>query len=168
MDNADAYRYLRSISSVPDLYDAWAEINAALFDGALRPLPIIVGLTRYGRALATCAMDAITMQPSVYQGGTWYGVMVHEMAHQADHQDGLVYVPGSRTENVHNSAVWCNRINSLMDRLGDRRWAAPYRRRADGSYVVDSAPAGLELIPLKGLGSWEPAPGCLQSMGLVP
>jgi hypothetical protein len=167
MDHPDAYRYLRSISSAPDLYDAWAEINAALFDDALRPLPIIVGLTGYGRFSATCAMDAITVQPSVYQSGAWHGVMVHEMAHQADHQDGLVYVPGSRTGNVHNSTVWCDRINGLMDRLGDRRWAAPYRRRADGSYVANPAPTGRTLIPLEGLKTWEPTTESLRTLGLV-
>lgn len=85
------------------------------------------------------------------------GTLAHEMCHQADHQDGLAYKSVGRVQNVHNSTVWCDRINGVMRVLGDRRFAVPYKRSRSGVMVPSSdAPDGLELVPYEQLARWEP------------
>ena len=165
METNSVLSYLRSISSCPELYDHWATYNDRLFDGVLKPLPIVIALSNYGRAGGFCAMDHIGIQPRVYASAMGRGLidevirlLIHEMCHQADDAEGLSYEPLGRVQNIHNSWTWCNRINSVMERLGDKRFATPYKRNRKGEMVAMSeAPAGLELIPYEGLKEWEPA-----------
>lgn len=150
--------YLRSISPSPELYDTWQLLNDRLFAGTLKPIPVHVGLSNHGKHGGFCAADHIAIQPYVFQAGEWTGVLAHEMCHQADHQDGITYKAIGRVQNIHNSTAWCDRINSVMSLLDDKRFAAPYKRNRAGEMVPTSdAPAGLELIPYQGLKSWEPA-----------
>ena len=156
MDNITAY--LQSISPSPELYDAWQSLNDRMFDGVLKPMPVIVGLSGHGKHAAFCATDHIALQPKTFKSGQWLGTLAHEMCHQADHQDGLEYVALGRVANIHNSTVWCDRINSVMQLIGDKRFAAPYRRNRKGEMVpMAEVPEGLELIPFDQLKSWEPA-----------
>lgn len=149
--------YLQSISPSPELYDVWQQLNDQLFDGTLRPIPVIVGLSQHGRHAGFCAADHIALQPCTFASGAWHGVLAHEMCHQADHQAGLAYKALGRVQNIHNSAEWCNRINSVMERIGDKRFATPYRRNRAGAMVPMTEPAaGLELIPYEGLKGWTP------------
>jgi hypothetical protein len=157
--HAIAYDYLREISATPALYDAWTDLNARLFDSKLRPLPLIVGLSRYGHAIGFCEVDAITIQPFLWGAGKerWLPTLAHEMCHQADFEAGLEYVALGRVNNLHNSATWCNRINAVMARLGDKRFATPYRRNRAGVMVpMQEAPPGLELIPYPEIARWHP------------
>ena len=149
--------YLQSISPNPELYDAWQELNERLFDGALKPIPVIVGLSRHGKHAGFCAPDHIALQPSTF-AGAWKGVLAHEMCHQADHQAGIEYKALGRVQNIHNSTQWCDRINGVMRQLRDKRFAVPYRRNRAGAMVpmADAIPEGLELIPYEGLKAWEP------------
>ena len=150
--------YLQSISPNPELYDTWQQLNDQLFGGELKPIPVLVGLSGHGKHSAFCAVDHIALQPSTFASGDWVGVLAHEMAHQADHQAGVAYTSIGRVQNIHNSTAWCDRINGLMKRLGDPRFAAPYKRNRNGQMIATAiAPAGLEMIPYEELKSWEPA-----------
>ena len=158
--------YLKSISSCPDLYDSWQKWNERLFDGVLNPMPIIISLSDYGSFAAYAAMDHIGIQPKTYDSGKAEGMMdgviatlIHEMCHQADHQEGIRYTQDKKTRvnNLHNTAAWCNRINSVMEKLSDHRFATTYRRDRSGKMVpMNEAPEGLALLPYKALATWEP------------
>lgn len=155
MDQVTAY--LKSISPRPELYDTWQQLNEQLFAGVLKPIPVIIGLSRYGKGEGFCSQDHITLQPSTFSSKNWRGVLVHEMCHQADRQDGITYKSLGRIKNIHNSTAWCDRINSVMQLIGDKRFAAPYKRNRTGEMVATAiAPEGLELIPFEGLKSWDP------------
>lgn len=173
MDQITAY--LKSISNCPELYDAWQSCNDRLFDGALKPIPIIIGLSDYGSAAGFCAMDCICIQPSVYFSGKGQqqlkrllGTIVHEMCHQADHLEGHSYKQEKRTRvnNIHNTQTWCDRINGVMQRIGDKRFAIVYRRNRDGEMVpldkTPEIPEGLSVISYADLKSWQPDPGCIE------
>jgi hypothetical protein len=151
------WAYLHARSLTPDLYEAWATLNRCLFNERLEPMPILRGLTRHGAKGATCSPECILIQPHVYASGEWLGVLAHEMCHQADHQDGLRYASSGRVVNIHNSATWCNRINAVMQTIGDARYATPYRRNRAGAMVpTTDAPAGLALVPYEQLKGWLP------------
>lgn len=162
MKEQEAFDYLKGLSSCPGLYEKWDRFNRSLFDSSLKPIPIIVGLSNYGKALAFCSMDHIAIQPHAFMAGSWAGILVHEMCHQADHADGLTYESFGRTRNVHNTPTWCNRINSVMEKMGDSRYAIPYRRNRKGEMVAAGLPPnGTTLIPFDQLKSWEPDPALL-------
>ena len=149
--------YLQSISPSPDLYDVWQSVNDRLFDGSLKPIPLIIGLSGHGKHSGFCAIDHIALQPKTYASGNWAGVLAHEMCHQADQQDGITYKALGRVTNIHNSIAWCNRINSVMQLLGDKRFAAPYKRNRTGQMDATAAsPEGLEMIPFEELKNWTP------------
>ena len=149
--------YLRSISPKPELYDGWQSLNDRLFGGSLKPLPVIIGLSSHGKHIGVCFPDHIIIQPSTFESGDWLGTLAHEMCHQADGQDGLTYKSVGRVANIHNSITWCDRINSVMELLGDKRFAAPYKRNRVGEMLPTAeAPVGLEPIPFLGLKSWHP------------
>ena len=149
--------YLKSISPSPELYDTWQQLNDQLFAGVLKPIPVIVGLSNHGKHAGFCAADHIALQPSTFSSNNWKGLLAHEMCHQADHQDGIEYVSIGRVANIHNSTAWCDRINSVMQLIGDKRFAAPYKRNRTGQMDATAvAPEGLEMIPFDGLKSWTP------------
>ena len=155
----DVLRYLKSQSSRSDFYYTWLEFNAELFDQKLKPIPILIGLSNYGNAAGFCSMDHIMIQPFCADAD-WKGTLLHEMCHQADRQERLKYLPVGRVNNIHNSETWCNRINSIMAKLGDNRWATPYTRKRDGSmHPISPCPEGKELIEYAGLKGWEPLSG---------
>lgn len=155
MDQITAY--LKSISPTPELYDVWQSVNDRLFNGSLKPIPLIIGLSGHGKHAGFCSADHIALQPKTYASGDWGGILTHEMCHQADHQDGIKYISIGRVTNIHNSTAWCNRINSVMQLLGDKRFAAPYKRNRTGQMDATAiAPEGLELIPFDDLKSWTP------------
>ncbi|WP_415409791.1 hypothetical protein ACLM45_13560 [Synechococcus sp. A10-1-5-9] len=147
--------YLKSISPTPELYDVWQSVNDRIFNGSLKPIPLIIGLSGHGKHAGFCAPDHIALQPKTYASGDWGGVLLHEMCHQADHQEGIEYVSIGRVSNIHNSTAWCDRINGVMQQTGDKRFAAPYKRNRTGEMVATAeAPAGLTLIPFDQLKCW--------------
>ena len=149
--------YLQSISPSPELYDVWQSLNDRLFAGALKPIPLIIGLSHHGKHSGFCAADHIALQPSTFHSGKWLGVLAHEMCHQADNQEGVAYKAVGRVQNIHNSTAWCDRINAVMQLLDDPRFAAPYKRNRIGEMVPTAlAPDGLALIPYDILKNWEP------------
>lgn len=156
------FDYLKDQSPWPSLYQAWAELNVDLYSGQLNPIPLVVGLSRYGRARGFCQQGVITVQPTVFESGEWMGTLAHEMAHQADFQEGLSYKAEGRVNNIHNSRTWVDRINGVMSRIGDLRFAAVHRRNKAGVMVpktseLASMPSNLELLTYDETTCWHPA-----------
>ena len=154
------FDHLKSQSVYPRLYDAWSRINDRWFDGELLPMPVSVILSDYGKARGFClGMDHIAIQPNIYEKkNEWPLILHHEMCHQADHQDGLVYPRTTgRHANIHNSQIWCDRINDQMERMGDKRIAIPRRRNRAGESVCDTpTPSGRVVMTYKDLATWHP------------
>lgn len=155
------FDYLKDQSPWPSLYEAWAELNVDLYDGKLNPIPLIVGLSRYGKARGFCQQGVITIQPAEFEADNWKGVLAHEMAHQADTQEGLSYKAEGRVNNIHNSRTWVDRINGVMSRIGDLRFAVVYRRNKAGVMVpkasdLELMPSNLELISYDETTRWHP------------
>lgn len=151
------FNYLRDQSTTPDLYDAWLRYNNQWFDGKLQVIPLHVSLSKYGNAVGFCSPCIIAIQPYYYQANNWHVTLVHEMAHQMDHQLGLEYHKSGRINNIHNSETWVNRINKLMRLMNDKRHAPLYRRNKKGDYVIDEEiPDGLEVLSLDDVTRWHP------------
>lgn len=184
------FQYLRAQSAHPRLYDFWKIANHFLFDGELRPVPIVVGLSKYGRSCGFYSHNQITIQhgyyyaPAVKEENPVYlrheadsdehvysekvlRVMAHEMCHQADREAGLDYETEttSRSTDIHYTQIWVDRVNSVMERLGEKRRAVRIRRGGDGqktTFKADQAriseweEEGFSLLTWGELSRWEP------------
>lgn len=115
--------------------DEFARINRDLFGGSIPPMPVIIGLTAFGRCIGLTGggwLDGprITLAPELFNGNhrTPGGrkmvadTLVHEMIHAA-----LMF----RGEDPsHNSAPWCRFITDLSpDVLGHEITARPVGTR---------------------------------------
>ena len=154
------FDHLKSQSVYPALYEEWRKINDRWFDGQLLPIPISVIQSKYGKFAGYClGMDHIAIQPSTYaKASAWQLTLHHEICHQADCQEGIRYPKSTgRLENIHNSQEWCDRINEQMSRMGDNRFAMPYRRNREGRNVcTGEAPEGRVLMEYQELKTWHP------------
>lgn len=116
--------------------------NSEAFDNELPPLPIVIGLTAYGRSLAVCRypgsnrpLPRVTIHPSEFNTeGLRHAshVVLHELLH------AWLMLRGENS--THNAAPWCGAIVRLSRRLFDleivaipetNRRAATKARRAE-------------------------------------
>jgi hypothetical protein len=158
--------------------DEFARLNREHFAGSVPPLPIVIGLTGYGKCLGltrgehaghwTAGPPRITLQSqAVNDGGTLAvsDVLVHEMAHAA------LMLRGE--DHKHNAAPWCALITELSPGvLGREVTAAPWLPRrvpnpdraadpsAPATVVARQAAAGA--LPRSALATW---PGSLRPAG---
>jgi hypothetical protein len=152
-------------------YDTWARLNAECFGGRLAPIPILWGLTPHGGTLGYCSVHAITLHPSLVNPRTanpWYcgsklgeryaaDVLLHEMVHQANHQDGGGRGDGSSS---HNCEAWVREVNRISPLIGvDARAQVLRQRRVDGRVVRSPEPG---YLTQRQLGSW---PHCVRPSG---
>jgi hypothetical protein len=122
-------------------------LNRWLFAGMLPPLPIVIGLTAYGKCLGLTrsrgawaagagarALPRITLAPEIFQGNhrcpggqrVVSETLIHEMVHAQLFLNGL--------DHQHNGRLWCDTIMRLSPQvLGHAIVAAPDTvRRIDG------------------------------------
>ena len=114
----------------------FARINREHFAGSVPPLPVIVGLTAYGRCIGLTrggwlAAPRITLAPEVFTGnhrspgGTLMvaDVLLHEMVHAA------LMLRGE--DPAHNAGPWCAMIEDLspavLGHAVDARPVKPHR-----------------------------------------
>jgi SprT-like family len=119
--------------------DEYERLNAAYFAGELPPLPIVIGLTAYGRTVGLCrhtgpwsgGLPRITLAPKTFAAGALEvtEVLLHEMIHARLILAGL--------DSGHNSRPWCAEVERLSPLvLGASVKAAPVvPRRVDGKVV---------------------------------
>lgn len=122
--------------------DEFARLNTEHFAGSIPPLPIVIGLTAYGKCLGATLGSwpdgpRITLaSQAVNEGGTLAvsDVLVHEMTHAA------LILRGE--DHKHNTAAWCALITELSPSvLGREVTAAPWlpRRVPNPARAADPA-----------------------------
>jgi hypothetical protein len=135
--------------------DEFARINRDLFGGSIPPLPVIIGLTAFGRCIGLTRggwLDAprITLAPELFNGNhrTNGGrrmvadTLVHEMIHAA-----LIF----RGEDPsHNARPWCRLITDLSpDVLGHEITARPVGTRRVPNPDREADPAAPKTIVVR-------------------
>ena len=118
-----------------DIVERWCEFNAAYFDGALRPVPLVISNTQpFGKRIGFCSYDpdasgrTITLNlPRTHnQLVADNNTLLHEMLHQFLHERG---------ENPkHAGAPWRREIMRLT-KLSPARTSGPASRRPCASMV---------------------------------
>ena len=107
-------------------------LNREHFAGSIPPLPIVIGLTAYGKCIAATLSGPewlesprITLAPGIFNhGGTLMvsDVLVHELIHAALRLRG--------EEAGHNEAPWCRMVTELsLAVLGQDVNAEPVKPR---------------------------------------
>lgn len=104
-------------------------LNREILDGELPPLPVVIGLTAYGKCIGATlpprwlAEPRITLAPAIFNRGgkrMVSDVLVHEMVHAA------LMLAGQSPD--HNDDPWCQRITALSPKLlGQEITARPVR-----------------------------------------
>src|SRR5262245_21658244 len=114
--------------------DTFAELNHTYFEGRLPVLPIVIGLTGYGRCLGLTrskpGLPRITLASGLFRHSRLVeDTLLHEMVHAE-------LILAGRTPQ-HNSQAWCERISQLSPAvLGHAIQATPVKtRRIDGKVV---------------------------------
>src|SRR5579884_2856783 len=119
--------------------EEYQRLNELYFSGKLPPVPLVIGLTAYGRCLGLTRHQAIwgglvpriTLQSSLFARGTANvsDTILHEMVHVRLMLAGL--------DHSHNGRPWCAEIVRLTPLvLGRVVKAAPiHPRRIDGKSV---------------------------------
>ena len=148
----------------------YRRINAWLFSGALPPLPVVIGLTAYGKCLGATRghgeweaghLPRITLAPEIFNGSRRMtggrnvvtDVITHEMVHARLILDGA--------DPSHNARPWCEAVTRLSPQvLGHEVKAAPVNpRRVDGKVIRRPREGHLQRSILAG---W---PGSLRPVG---
>jgi hypothetical protein len=136
-------------------------INRWLFDGALPPTPIVIGLTAYGRTRGFCRgqsadrpVPRITLHPLIFGARNRVtDMIIHEMLH--------AFLMSEGREHKHNTKPWCEMIEKLSPAvLGLEIHARPVNTRSIGG-VRKKAPLDGHLEQHQ-LASW---PGSLRPYG---
>jgi hypothetical protein len=154
---------------------AWAveeygRLNSTYFDGALPDVPIVIGLTAYGRCIALTRYhgdwDAerprITLfSPLFYKKGTTAvrDTLIHEMVH--------VKLVWEGQDAKHNAWPWCREIMRISPLyLGKAVKAKPIHPQRRGKTSVREQPAGFpDFLTRCQLAEW---PDCLRRPGEEP
>lgn len=124
----------------------YQRLNSALFDGALPPLPVVIGLTAYGKCLGATRdhgewdaghLPRISLAPEIFRGSRRMtggrnvvtDVVLHEMLH--------AHLMLAGRDHKHNGRPWCQAISRLSPLLlGCDIKAVPVNpRRVDGTVV---------------------------------
>jgi hypothetical protein len=147
----------------------FARINRDLFAGSIPPMPVIIGLTAYGKCLGATRppewliTPRITLAPELFNGNhrTRGGprqitdVLTHEMVHAA------LFLRGECPD--HNDAPWCKLITELSpDVLGRDITARPVRTRRVPNPARETDPSAPKTIVKR-----MPEPGAMTQMDLA-
>jgi len=111
--------------------DSWCGLNAAYFDGALRPIPIVITNTQpYGRRIGLCSYGGSWRQGrcislnAPMNGGFLLadnGTLLHEMVHQ--------FLQDRGENSKHAGAPWRREIMRLNESItGHTIWAGQYKQ----------------------------------------
>lgn len=142
--------------------DEQRRLNDRLFNGELPPLPIVIGITAYGRCIGLTratgyeGLPRITIASNLFKRGT--RAVVDTLTHELVHAKLMLE---DRCPD-HNSVPWCEEITRLSPMvLGCEINAAPQKNRrvvVDGRSTVRRAvPDGC--LSRKQLAGW---PGSLR------
>ena len=135
--------------------NTFARLNAEHFDSELPPLPMVIGITAYGRCLgitrysshATGGLPRITIASNLFSSGVnrVADTVLHEMVH--------AHLMLAGRDTTHNGRPWCEELERLSPAvLGRTVCAKPVTpRRIDGK--VRRAALGGHLTR-KQLASW--------------
>ncbi|MBJ7605368.1 MAG: hypothetical protein JF885_03520 [Candidatus Dormibacteraeota bacterium] len=139
--------------------DRFIDLNARYFGNSLPPLPIVIGLTAYGKCIGATkskpALPRISIASFAYKKGARYveDIVLHEMLHAQLMLAGL--------NPDHNASPWCAAITSLSPAvLGRSIKAAPVKLRRTGKTVARFVHDGH--LRQAELASW---PDCLRPEG---
>lgn len=145
--------------------DSFARLNRDLFGNELPALPIVIGLTAFGRCIGLTRYDwlgdpRITLAPRLFNRDGVRDVddtLTHEMVH------AVLFLRGENTK--HNHAPWCMAITALSPKVlgheitarpvGTRRVPNPAREHdatAEKTKVVRQAEPGA--LTRKQLAEW--------------
>lgn len=115
--------------------DLWAEFNAAYFDNALRPIPIVLTQAQpFGRALAFCSWgNGRTITLNVPKDHSSLvadaNTLLHEMIHQCLFERGEY--------PSHDGQPWRREIMRLTNQItGAEIWAGPSKTMRENGRVV--------------------------------
>lgn len=140
--------------------DEFARLNREYFAGSVPPLPIVIGLTAFGRCIGLTrggwsAGPRISLAPEIFTGndrtpgGTLMvaDVLLHEMVH------AVLVLRGE--DPAHNAAPWCRMITELAPGvLGREATASPVVPRRIPNPARESDPAAPKTIVVR-----QPLPG---------
>jgi hypothetical protein len=137
--------------------DEQRRLNWRYFGGALAPLPVVIGLTAYGRCLGmtrakeghqwAASVPRITLASNLFADGTTAvrDTLLHEMVHAKLMLAGL--------DHAHNGWPWCEEIMRLSPlHLGRSVAAAPVHPRPINGKNVRLAREGY--LARKDLATW--------------
>jgi len=107
--------------------DEFGRLNREHFAGSLPPLPIVIGITAYGRCIGLTRRHStprITLASEIFNGShrqhggplTVSDVLIHEMLH------AFLILRGESPD--HNAAPWCRMITELSPALVGREISA--------------------------------------------
>jgi hypothetical protein len=142
----------------------FARLNRELFAGSIPPVPVIIGLTAYGKCIGATmpatwlGAPRITLAPLIFNRGGARSVsdaLVHEMIHAA-----LIF----RGEDpAHNGAPWCKLITELSpDVAGRDIIARPVRTRRVPNPARETDPSAPKTIVKR-----MPGPGAMAQADLA-
>lgn len=138
-------------------FDTWSDLNAGYFDGELKYVGIVWGLTPRGaRPAHTAPSGRITLHPALVEPASpepWdrpraqltdrfaRDVLLHELIHQALYAKGEPSGP----EPHHNTRAWCEQIVRLSRLELDREVKAQpiHPRRMYGKSIRQHKPGYL-------------------------
>ena len=147
----------------------FARLNREHFAGSIPPMPIVIGLTAFGRCIGLtrdgCWLDSprITLAPELFNGNhrTAGGprmvsdVLVHEMVHAA------LMLRGEDPQ--HNADPWCRLLAELSPAVLGREIAArPVRPRRVPNPNRDADPDAPKTIVIR-----KPEPGTMSQAELA-
>jgi hypothetical protein len=144
--------------------DEYARLNARCFAGELPPLPVVIGLTAFGRCLGLTryrgewpgGLPRISLQSGLFARGTGAvgDILLHEMVHARLTLAGL--------DPRHNGGPWCAEVERLSrEAFGAAARAEPVHPRRVNGVSVRQAREGC--LTRKQLASW---PLCLRPPGI--
>jgi hypothetical protein len=148
----------------------FARLNREHFAGSIAPMPVVIGLTAYGRCIGVTkyapgwlAAPRITLAPELFNGsGRTPGgprmvsdVLVHEMVHAA------LILRGE--DPRHNGEPWCQAITELSPGvLGREITARPVLPRRVPNPARAADPAAPKTIVVR-----QPGPGAMSQAELA-
>ncbi len=134
--------------------DEFARLNREHFAGSVPPLPIVIGLTAFGRCigltrsgLGWLQSPRISLAPGIFNGGRGSTLMVSDvLLHEMGHSALLL-----RGEDAgHNAPPWCRLIAELSpDVLGRAITAAPVGTRRIPNPARETDPAAPKTIVVR-------------------
>jgi hypothetical protein len=143
-----------------EIVEKWCEFNVAYFDGALKPVPLVISNAQpFGKRLAFCSYNpgasgrTITLNVPKFHNVLVAdnNTLLHEMVHQFLFERGELA--------AHASGPWRREIMRLTKLITGREiWAGPSKTvRVNGSIIRMNAPhpeTGEQSLPQKIIARW--------------